>query len=89
MNFIKTYVSIFLVLVLTISFSNYIILAKPAMRITDYKCIEPCATFYGNRKCYNDCISHHYDGGQCDGTEGGKPPQCCCYNYTDNMSPYN
>ncbi|XP_019096475.1 PREDICTED: putative defensin-like protein 62 [Camelina sativa] len=47
------------------------------------RCIESCAQYYGNRKCYMDCRRQHYDGGQCDYTIKGHPvPQCCCYNYS-------
>ncbi|ESQ38638.1 hypothetical protein EUTSA_v10029133mg [Eutrema salsugineum] len=81
MDFTKTSVRFFFVLILTISSSNVNILAKPAIDQASYNCIGPCMRFYGNMKCYNDCISKHYDGGQCDSTRGGKFPQCCCYNY--------
>ncbi|KAF8087323.1 hypothetical protein N665_0589s0004 [Sinapis alba] len=81
MDVTKASVTIFFVLVLMNSFSSHCILAKPEIKKANYQCIVPCSSSYGNRICNNYCINHHFAGGQCDATRGGKLPQCCCYNY--------
>ncbi|EOA32304.1 hypothetical protein CARUB_v10015566mg [Capsella rubella] len=87
MDILKTFVTIFLVVILTISFSNNNILAKSVDQQI-YRCIDHCPQFYGNRKCYMDCRKKNYDGGQCDYIiKGPTTPLCCCYNYTIPLSP--
>ncbi|XP_020886484.1 putative defensin-like protein 62 [Arabidopsis lyrata subsp. lyrata] len=72
MGITKTYVTIFLVAVLTIS-----------VLIQQYdRCIGACSRFYGNMQCYKNCRNLKYDGGQCDFvTKGEKLPECCCSFY--------
>ncbi|EOA37876.1 hypothetical protein CARUB_v10011472mg [Capsella rubella] len=85
MDITKRFVTIFLVVILTVSFSNNNILAKTTNQQTLH-CIEKCSQFYGNLKCYKDCRNQHYDGGQCDDASKGQKlpqPKCCCYNYSN------
>ncbi|AEC06239.1 putative defensin-like protein 62 [Arabidopsis thaliana] len=72
MDVTKTYVTIFVVAILTISV---------LIQIQQYdRCIGPCLRFYGNHQCYKNCRKAKYDGGQCDFVKKGeKLPECCCY----------
>ncbi|CAA0360614.1 unnamed protein product [Arabidopsis thaliana] len=81
MDVTKTYVTIVLVAILTISVCNYNILATQVIQIQQYdRCIGPCLRFYGNHQCYKNCRKAKYDGGQCDFVKKGeKLPECCCY----------
>ncbi|KAG7579032.1 hypothetical protein ISN45_Aa03g032010 [Arabidopsis thaliana x Arabidopsis arenosa] len=84
MGITKTYVTIFLVAILTISVCNYKILATPVIQQYD-RCIGACSRFYGNMQCYKNCRKLKYDGGQCDFvTKGENLPECCCYYNKEN-----
>ncbi|XP_023633263.1 putative defensin-like protein 62 [Capsella rubella] len=78
MDITKRFVTIFLVVILTVS-----VIAANQQTL---HCIEKCSQFYGNLKCYKDCRNQHYDGGQCDDASKGQKlpqPKCCCYNYSN------
>ncbi|EOA33935.1 hypothetical protein CARUB_v10021429mg, partial [Capsella rubella] len=74
----KTYVTIFFVGILTISFLNNSILAHPAIQ-EEETCIGPCESSYGIRECDNEYRSQRYAYGQCDyEVKSEDNPQCCC-----------
>ncbi|KAL9310101.1 putative defensin-like protein 63 [Arabidopsis thaliana] len=81
MDIRKTYVTIFFVGILTISYFSYNSLAKPAIQQEqEPHCIGPCEIAYGNRPCNEECTSQQYAYGFCDyQTKGEDNPQCCCY----------
>ncbi|KAF8089282.1 hypothetical protein N665_0511s0026 [Sinapis alba] len=81
MAFTKSYVTLFLIIILTISFSNDIVLARPGIKQGGGEtCIGSCAQQYGNKQCEQNCIAHHYPGGECAFVSGGATiPQCCCF----------
>ncbi|EOA32497.1 hypothetical protein CARUB_v10015777mg [Capsella rubella] len=85
MDISKTFATIFLVLILTISFSNSNISAKTVNKLI---CAGQCLQFYGNLKCDMECKQQHYHGGVCDYTiKGPTTPLCCCFNDTNPLSP--
>ncbi|EOA32633.1 hypothetical protein CARUB_v10015928mg [Capsella rubella] len=85
MDITKNFVTIFLVVILTVSFSNNSISARTTNGQTIH-CIGKCSQFYGNMECYKECRSLHYAEGQCDAASKDQAlpqPKCCCYNYSN------
>ncbi|CAN6844272.1 unnamed protein product [Brassica oleracea] len=81
MAFTKSSVTLFLTIILTISFSNDRVMARPGIKQGEGEtCIGRCAQQYGNRQCSKNCIAHNYSGGECAFVSGGATiPQCCCF----------
>ncbi|KAG7574686.1 hypothetical protein ISN44_As09g028520 [Arabidopsis suecica] len=76
MGITKTSVTVFLVIMLTISFSYYNVVAESVIEPAKY---GPCTFICDNRRdnfaCFSDCLSDIYpDGGHC----VGNPARCCC-----------
>ncbi|XP_019083151.1 PREDICTED: defensin-like protein 44 [Camelina sativa] len=79
MSITKTSMTFLLLIVLTVSLSNYNVLAseiKPTGRI-DNMCKTTCSATYGNGKCGVDCRNAGFSSGQCV-TFGRFVNKCCC-----------
>ncbi|CAH8376431.1 unnamed protein product [Eruca vesicaria subsp. sativa] len=81
MAFTKSSVTLFLIIMMTISFSNDRAWARPGIKQGEGEtCIGSCEAQYGNRQCDEDCVAQQYSGGECALISGeATPPQCCCF----------
>ncbi|AEC05774.1 unnamed protein product [Arabidopsis thaliana] len=73
MNITKSYVILFLVVVMTNSLSNSEVLVAPVIETAQNDvCFVPCTSRYGHYECAFDCMHKRYKDGGC--VHG----RCCC-----------